>query len=1642
MKSKCFRLMTIFLSAVMMLAMSLNVMAAKSNTVTKDGLTVQLYTDKDSYKSGESVKASVQVENHSGKRIYAIAQINAPDGVILEHENVAFDTFLEHGESWEAIGGVVISTSNAAGATTTAGSSTATGDNMQVAFWVILTTLAVCGMITLFVYGKNRTTWLSIMLCIVMVGGMVVVAVPAQAASVEGSISLSSTIKVDDKDEVISATVSYMSYEEDVEASEEITEVTTPSQESSDSSEESSNSSSDTSEEPSEPSSDTSEEPSEPGSDTSEEPSEPSGPQELLANGGFEDLTAKGAPRGWAFSGGLLGDMFTIDKEEKSEGENALYCKSDNFETKAYGSYSFFGMVKGTEYVVTFRAKVNDAKKIAIKLEFSDTDEDGVITRLSGEEDIQYTYTEFATKDWTEYSFKFTAPGNIATLLARFYGGEVWFDDISIVGEKAVVEDTEEENDTAMNLKDPLPGAQNMVVNGSFEDLDATGIPSNWVHLNNLAVSSEPMGWFCSGEIWDGSGAVSLEEGEAYDGTHAVRIYSETTDNPYVGFYLRDIKPGAEYQIRARLNQINTASIGGMIKVEFFSDENKGKVEDPVTGQLVSSNLGVYTRENFAPAAPGWKQVVATFTVPENCKLAVVFLRVAGPGENMWDQIECYQTGEPEILLYETDNVFYYSDWTEGTATVSKNELLNTDLTGAKVSFALKDEAGTVLKEADDVSITNGEAKFTYALDLLTEKKTPYTVEYKCTDASGTVLDEGSQIIYKYDRPILINEDGVSLRPSLAADGTIKAGEEFLPVVGYHVRPQDYEYCKQAGINLIQLNMGQGASVESMTKTLDELAENNLYALVFLYFNMKPAGNEANQKSTARIVNAIKDHPAVYAWLCMDEPLLNGSTEEDLAASYKLIHDIDPVHPVYLVEAQSHAEYYDVVGKYCDVLAIDPYPNNVGATEKPMESNILKHTLLATEMSNYKKPIWVINQSMVKHTIADSFNPTSNDILHMHYQALMAGAKGLGYYDVRDLYGYVVKETEYEHMWERQHWDGIKYFKDYELDTAFRTFVTKEYTTIASNVEGNVWWRTYLKGEDMYAVMINTTAEEQTVDILLKNKDGSKVGEFKAVADKISNIGTINGEDTLEVTLSPAQCAIFWIGSPTATEPTPIPTTAPTATPTTAPTATPTTAPTATPTVAPTPTPIVANGSFEEITSGGSPKKWNLRTSATGDEISVTTNEAKEGSKALYCKFNSSDANGYAAQTITGLEEGTEYTVTFWAKQKNLKKFHVRVTSTNEQTNYGKLEKSDVESEEWIEYSFNFTAGADTAVLFARAWSGTLGAGESCEAWFDDISIEEAESSEESTPTPTPIPTATPTVAPTATPTVAPTATPTPIVANGDFENASGWKFPSSSSATIESGVGKDGGKALYCNPTGTGSEYAYQQITNLVVGQEYIVTFWAKQKNAKKFLIKLNNENLKMEKTCTSLEEDWTEYSFTFEATGTTDVLNAQAYANSNNNCEVWFDNISVVKAETVESTASNLVADGGFENDGVWTLKNNATMESGVGRNNSKALYCNPTGTGSEYAYQQITNLVVGQEYIVTFWAKQKNAKKFLIKLDGETLIMEKTCTSTEEDWAEYSFTFKATATTVTFNAQVYADSSKTNCEAWFDDISIVAN
>ena len=218
MKTKRFRLLTILLTAVMFVALSLNAYAAESDAVTQDGLTAQLFTDKDSYQTNEEVNATVRVDNHTGKEVFISTSLNVPEGVKLASGSTSYEAVLQNGETWTTAEGITLPASGAAG------SAAATGDDVQVGFWGVLTALAVLGIIALIVFGKNKKTWLSVLLCMAMVGGLVTAAVPVQAADISGSIEVNCIIQIDGEDAAVSATVSYVIYDDADEAAEESTD--------------------------------------------------------------------------------------------------------------------------------------------------------------------------------------------------------------------------------------------------------------------------------------------------------------------------------------------------------------------------------------------------------------------------------------------------------------------------------------------------------------------------------------------------------------------------------------------------------------------------------------------------------------------------------------------------------------------------------------------------------------------------------------------------------------------------------------------------------------------------------------------------------------------------------------------------------------------------------------------------------------------------------------------------------------------------------------------------------------------------------------------------------------------------------------------------------------------------------------------------------------------------------------------------------------------------------------------------------------------------------------------------------------------------------------------------------------------------
>jgi len=212
MKKLCKRFFAFFLAFAMMLAMVPAVFAK-----TQDGLSVELITDKDSYKTGEQVAVSVVAKNISEKVVSNVeVKIELPKGLRFMEgysDVVKFDK-LEPGQ--EIAKEVKSEVQKDESTKTDSGKSPGTGDTVSTAFFLLAAVSAVFAVI----YLKKKKRNAAGIFMGVMILSLAGLAVPAivSAAVVNGDFTVEKTVKIDGKDSVIQAKVTYQ-YEGNAEDS-------------------------------------------------------------------------------------------------------------------------------------------------------------------------------------------------------------------------------------------------------------------------------------------------------------------------------------------------------------------------------------------------------------------------------------------------------------------------------------------------------------------------------------------------------------------------------------------------------------------------------------------------------------------------------------------------------------------------------------------------------------------------------------------------------------------------------------------------------------------------------------------------------------------------------------------------------------------------------------------------------------------------------------------------------------------------------------------------------------------------------------------------------------------------------------------------------------------------------------------------------------------------------------------------------------------------------------------------------------------------------------------------------------------------------------------------------------------------------
>lgn len=602
-------------------------------------------------------------------------------------------------------------------------------------------------------------------------------------------------------------------------------------------------------------------------------------------------------------------------------------------------------------------------------------------------------------------------------------------------------------------------GGDNLLVNGDFERQET--VPAGWSAFE---------GW--------SNPELSVSAAGAYSGSSGLRISTAHANrNPWVRQIVQ-IEENTEYKLAAWMRGTGVQGSGAGFKLEFY----KG------TAATSANNLNF--DQTFITAPTGltgdWQYREYVFTAPEEATLVVVYARLYGTGTLDMDEISFTLEKERSRIELDTDSIFYYTGTTVGTVNAEFYHHQG-DPARFRVEATIAPEAGGQPLAVSDSTYTDQPLTMSFHPDLLV-KQEPYLVVVRLLDDEQQEVARETERIFRFDRPSMLREDGTVLVDN----------EPFFPVMAYHVALREYPFVGQAGVNVVQAN-GTNRS-EQLQAMLDAAHNHGIKVAVPLYYQMQV---QENMELIEDFVTEFRNHPALFAWMVMDEPALHHKTKEELAEAYRLVRTLDPVHPVYMVEALPRS--YAFTEKLTDIFATDVYP----IPRNPI-SIVGERVALAKQLAGKHQPVMNIMQAM--------YNPpnwpvltTIEQVRNMIYQSLASGAQGMGYYSFNEN-GFVLRNSSL--------WPGLVGIRqEIEQIGAIVTSLEVEASGQAEDVQWRLW-----KGEaESYAAVVHTGSSGSKEVTIPLGESGYEATLLYGDAYK----ETVKTGDSFTITLEPMQALLY-----------------------------------------------------------------------------------------------------------------------------------------------------------------------------------------------------------------------------------------------------------------------------------------------------------------------------------------------------------------------------------------------------------------------------------------------------------------------------------------------------------------------------------
>jgi hypothetical protein len=161
----------------------------------------------------------------------------------------------------------------------------------------------------------------------------------------------------------------------------------------------------------------------------------------------------------------------------------------------------------------------------------------------------------------------------------------------------------------------------------------------------------------------------------------------------------------------------------------------------------------------------------------------------------------------------------------------------------------------------------------------------------------------------------------------------------------------------------------------------------------------------ANKALLTEIVNAVKEHPGLGVWKGADEPAHGHLAPTGLAAVLKHVHELDPDHPLAIIEAPTPLSGLKPYADACDIHGVDIYPVSVPPGKHAGRANkdisVVGEVTRIVQDAKPSQAIWTTLQiawSGVLPPRNQLVFPTLQQARFMAYDAIIAGARGLFFF--------------------------------------------------------------------------------------------------------------------------------------------------------------------------------------------------------------------------------------------------------------------------------------------------------------------------------------------------------------------------------------------------------------------------------------------------------------------------------------------------------------------------------------------------------------------------------------------------------------------------------------------------------------------